>query len=455
MELLQSQVQRLNQQQLQSVELLQMSTLELEAHLRDLAQENPLIEMEEPHSEPSVPKDDELLRRLRWLEDNDRQNHYYQRVDDEEFDPLTRAGCSGGLEETLVRFLSRQLDRMDLSAELRNAVTYLAACLDDGGYFRLALDDLAEHTGAPLPLLEQALEVLRSLEPAGVGAASLSQCLELQLLRIGETGPALAIVRDHLDALAKRHYRAIATKLSISQEEVQAAQAIIRELDPRPGAVFEQPGQIQYVLPDIYVTEVDGRFQVQPRTRERAPFQINVYYRNLLAQSQDKEVREYLTGKLRQAENLLWAIGQRDSTLVRCAQAIVEHQQNFFRLGPQALTPMRMVDLAQELGIHESTVSRTVREKYLQCARGVYPLNYFFSRSATAADPDAAVGSTAARALLQRLIREEDPAHPLSDQKLCDQMALLGCAISRRTVAKYREEMNIPGASGRKNDSKK
>lgn len=450
MELIQSQVQRLNQQLLQSVELLQMSTLELEAHLRDLAQENPLIELEDPLPAPTAPKDDDLLRRLRWLEDNDRQNHYYQQVEDDEFDPLFRVGCSGGLEETLTGFIARQLDNMDLPPNLAYAVGYLAACLDEGGYFRLSLDDLSEHTGVDLPLLRKALELLRSLEPAGIGAADLSQCLELQLLRIGETGPALAIVRDHLDALARRHYRAIASKLSVPLEDVQTALSIIRELDPRPGAVFEPPGQTHYILPDIYVVEEDGQFLVRPRNRERPPFHINRYYRDMLTQSQDREVKEYITSKLHQAENVLWAIGQRESTLVRCTQAIVAHQQTFFHLGPQALVPLRMADLAQELEVHESTISRTVREKYLQCSRGVYPLSYFFSRSATSADPEGTVGGTAARALLKKLIEEEDPAHPLSDQKLCDRMAQLGCAISRRTVAKYREEMNIPGASGRK-----
>jgi len=451
MELIQSQVQHLSQQQLQSVELLQMSAQELESCLRELAQENPLVDLEDPPSpEPERPREDDLLRRLRWLDDNDRQNHYYQHIDDDELDPLSRAGSSGGLEETLQRFVSRQLDRMRIGEDIKRTVLYLTACLDENGYFRLSLEELSAQSGLPLPHLKQALELLRTLEPAGVGAEDLSQCLELQLLRIGQTGPVLAIVREHLEALARRHYRSIAAKLSITTEDVLAAEAVIRELEPRPGAVFQPPEHIHYIQPDIFVSEEDGFFRVHTRTKERPPFRINSYYRTLLSQSEDREVQKYLSGKLRQAESVLWAISQRESTLQRCAQAIVDRQQGFFRSGPQALVPLRMLDLAQELGLHESTVSRAVREKYLQCPRGIYPLSYFFSRSATAVPHAEGMGGTAARALLRRLIEEEDKHHPLSDQKLCEEMSRQGCAISRRTAAKYREEMNIPGVSGRR-----
>lgn len=451
MELIQSQVQRLSQQQLQGVELLQMSAQELESYLRELSQENPVVELEE-HFAPAQesPREEDLLRRLRWLEDNDRQNHYYQHIDEEELDPLVRVSGTGGLEETLVRFISRQLDRLGVEEELDRAVRYLAACLDGGGYLRFSLEELSGQTGIPLSRMKQALALLHSLEPAGVGAADLSQCLELQLLRIGEEGPALAIVRDHLEALAKRHYRAIASALGITVEQVREAEGIIRELEPRPGAVFEQPEQVAYILPDVFVVEEEGRFVARTRGGERPPFRISAYYRDLLSQSGEQEVREYLTGKLRQAEGVLWAIGQRERTLLRCAQAITERQQDFFRLGPQALVPLRMADVAQELGVHESTVSRSIREKYLQCARGVYPMSYFFSRSATADQSGAAVGGTAARALLKQLLDQEDKSRPLSDQKLSEEMERQGCPISRRTVAKYREEMNIPGASGRK-----
>ena len=301
MELLQSQIQHLSQQQLQSVELLQMSAQELEEYLRNLAQENPVVELDDSRPETERPRDDELLRRLKWLDDNDRQNRYYQHVGAEELDPLARIGTGGGLEETLFRFISRQLYTMDLDEDTAQTVRYLADCLDEDGYLRIGVEELAANLGRPAAHVRRCLELLRSLEPAGVGAENLSQCLELQLLRIHETGPALAIVRDHLEALAKRHYRAIAAKLSISLEEVQQAEKIIRELEPRPGSPFEQTVQVQYILPDVFIEEEDGVLTARLRGRERPPIQVSAYYRSLLKQSDDREVKEYLTEKLRQA----------------------------------------------------------------------------------------------------------------------------------------------------------
>lgn len=452
MNLSQSQTQRLNHQQTQGVELLQLSALELESYIQELAVENPMVEPEESasFSAPAPQEEDELLGHLRWLEENDHQNQFYQQMGEEELDPLARAGTEGGLEETLLRFLSRQIHRLDLDEDTAQTVRYLATCLDDNGYFRVSLKELSNNCGISVARLQKGLDILRSLEPAGVGAKDLSQCLSLQLQRFRITGPALDIVRDHLDLLAKRHYRVIAGKLGISVEAVQNAERIIRELEPRPGAVFQHPEQVLYILPDVFIEELDGRFVARTRRQERPMFRINDYYRNLLATSEDKEVQEYLSAKLKQAENILQAVSQRESTLLRCAQVIADRQSEFFRRGPQALLPLRLSDVAQELGLHESTISRTVREKYVQSVRGVYPMTYFFSRSATADERGSSLGGTAARALLRKLIQEEDKNKPLSDQKLSERMAQENCPISRRTVAKYREEMNIPGISGRK-----
>ena len=446
MELIQKQVQQLDQRQIQRLEVLQMSALELRDYLQELSQENPVVDLSEPNPPAPSDREDAQLQHLRWLADNDRQNRFYQERDYDD-DPIARIGVSGGLEETLPQFIGRQLDRLSIDRDTARAVELLAACLDGDGYLRLELDELSRDTGIPQTRLEGALAVLRSLEPAGVGARNLSQCLALQLERAGVDGPALSIVQGHLEDLARRHYRLIADRLKISVDEVLAAEKAIRELDPRPGAVFEQPGQTPYVYPDVFVEERDGHFVAHTRGGERPAFRINSYYRSLLSQSQQKEVREYLRKKVQSAQDVLQAIAQREDTLLRCTQAIVDRQEAFFREGEQALRPLRMADVADMVGIHESTVSRAVREKYLQCPRGVYPLGWFFSRGAAGGE----VGGAGAKAMLRRLIDGEDKAHPLSDQKLCEELARQGCPISRRTVAKYRDELNIPGASGRKN----
>lgn len=446
MELLQKQVQQLDQRQIQRLEMLQMSALELRDYLQELSQENPVVDLNDPPAPSEDVREDPRLQHLRWLADTDRQNRYYQGLWEYEDDPIARIGVSGGLEETLPQFLSRQLDRLRLDGDAARTVEFLASCLDGDGYLRPPLNELARDSGIPLPLLERGLAVLRTLEPAGVGADSLSQCLALQLERAGVDGPALAIVREYLEPLARCRYRFIADRLGVSVDEVRAALKTIRELDPRPGAVFDQPGQTPYVYPDVFVEEVDGHFTARARAGERPAFQINGYYKELLANSGQPEVKDYLRKKVRAAQDVLGAIAQRQDTLLRCAQAIVDRQEDFFRLGEQALRPLRMADVADAVGVHESTVSRAVREKYLQCQRGVYPLGYFFSRGGAGED----MGAAAAKAALRRLIDGEDKAHPLSDQKLCEALAAEGCPISRRTVAKYRDELSIPGASGRR-----
>lgn len=446
MELLQKQVQQLDQRQIQRLELLQMSALELRDYLQELSQENPVVDLNDPPAPSEDVREDPRLQHLRWLADTDRQNRYYQGLWEYEDDPIARVGVSGGLEETLPQFLSRQLDRLRLDGDAARTVEFLASCLDGDGYLRPPLNELARDSGIPLPLLERGLAVLRTLEPAGVGADSLSQCLALQLERAGVDGPALAIVREYLEPLARCRYRFIADRLGVSVDEVRAALKTIRELDPRPGAVFDQPGQTPYVYPDVFVEEVDGHFTARTRAGERPAFQINGYYKELLANSGQPEVKDYLRKKVQAAQDVLNAIAQRRDTLLRCAQAIVDRQEDFFRRGEQALRPLRMADVADAVGVHESTVSRAVREKYLQCQRGVYPLGYFFSRGGAGED----MGAAAAKAALRRLIDGEDKAHPLSDQKLCEALAAEGCPISRRTVAKYRDELSIPGASGRR-----
>lgn len=439
--------QNLSRRQLYSQELLRLSTLELESYIRELAQENPLVELEEISSVSRTEGKDDRLGRLRWLEDNDRQNWFYQQFSDEELDPLARVGTGGGLEETLVSFLCRQLDRLKLEEGRERLVRYLIYCLDDDGYLRTPLEELASHGAIPLPRLEEARTVLQSLEPAGIGASELSQCLSLQLERIGETGPVLIIVREYLDALAEHRDRAIASELNITPAQVDEARRTIRELDPRPGSVFHRTEQVFYIQPDLIVEEKEGRLTVSPAQGDRPPFRMSRYYQKLLDRTEDREAREYLAEKLRQAEDVLWAAEQRRSTILRCAQTVVDRQSGFFRFGSEALRPLGTGEVARELGLDESAVSRAVREKYLQCAQGVYPLSWFFSRSAGAGE---GLDGTTAHKLLLRLIDGEDKARPLSDRELSEGMAREGCPISIQTVTKYREELGIPSASGRK-----
>lgn len=448
MELQLNQKQFLSQKQLQGVALLGMNVAELERYLCELAVENPIIDMD--YGAPGRQTDEvEYIRQLRWLEENDFQNRYYWQPLEEPGDPLLQVGTDGGFSDTLVSFLVRQIRALPLSNLEKAVAEYLAACLDETGYLTIALPELAQELQIPQTQLASAIAVLRSLDPPGVGAANLSDCLVLQLQRIGYNGPALDIARSHLDLLAKKNNQVVAAKLGISASAVETARSMLQRLNPYPGLAFQQPSAIQYVQPDIYVEKVNGRFEARLPQTNRPLFTLNRYYLHLLEQDLEPEAKKYLLSKLQQAKSVQWAVEQRQSTLLRCAQFITERQQDFFNHGEPAMHPLRMADAAETLELHVSTISRAVHAKYLQCGRGLYPISYFFSRGAPGGEAGD-LGAVAAHALLRQLIERDPPEAPLSDQKLAVLMAQRGYRLSRRTVAKYREELGIPNAFDRK-----
>ena len=450
------QTQTLSPQMMQSMEILQMGSQELLEYIQDQVQENPVLVMEEKYG-----KGDDtavLQRKLEWLESTDAQNRYYHQQDteDDEKDPISNYGTVDEREENLYLYVLSQLEVMDLEPELLPVGRFLVESLNQNGWLDESVEDLAEELGKPVEEVEKALAAVQSLEPAGVGARNLSECLVLQLQRRHEDSElAIRIARDYLDPLSKSRYGLIAKSLGVCQEEVRTACDLIRTLNPRPGGGFAARENLVYINPDLFVVNFPDHFELLTNDYFFPDLNISGYYCRMLKSTEDNEVKDYLMGKVRQAKWVVHSIEQRRSTLLRCAECILELQEEFFRRGPGHLKPMCLADIAQKVGVHESTVSRTVRDKYLQCASGVYPLSYFFSRSlgAPAARPGTEENTSSpdfAKALLKKLIGGEDKHKPLSDQKLCERMAREGCELSRRTVAKYRDELGIPSTTGRK-----
>ena len=450
------QTQTLSPQMMQSMEILQMGSQELLEYIQDQVQENPVLEMEEKYG-----KGDDtavLQRKLEWLESTDAQNRYYHQQDteDDEKDPISNYGTVDEREENLYLYVLSQLEVMDLEPELLPVGRFLVESLNQNGWLDESVEDLAEELGKPVEEVEKALAAVQSLEPAGVGARNLSECLVLQLQRRHEDSElAIRIARDYLDPLSKSRYGLIAKSLGVCQEEVRTACDLIRTLNPRPGGGFAARENLVYINPDLFVVNFPDHFELLTNDYFFPDLNISGYYCRMLKSTEDNEVKDYLMGKVRQAKWVVHSIEQRRSTLLRCAECILELQEEFFRRGPGHLKPMCLADIAQKVGVHESTVSRTVRDKYLQCASGVYPLSYFFSRSlgAPAARPGTEENTSSpdfAKALLKKLIGGEDKHKPLSDQKLCERMAREGCELSRRTVAKDRDELGIPSTTGRK-----
>ena len=468
------QEQQLSARQLQSLQVLQMSRIDLLRCLNTLAEENPVVDLETPAAEETFSDTaDDLERRLHWLEDvGPGPGRTAYAPEEETLSPVDRIGTDGGLWETLPLFLRRQIADLPVSRTDKALLCYLSDCLDDDGYMRFSDAELAEGLSAPEEQVSRGMARLRRLEPAGIGARDLPQCLLLQLAqgkhfteenihllrsglplclllqleRLGDESAAVPIVREYLEPLGRGRFRAIAAALGIPEEEVRRALAKIRQLDPYPGRQFCRAERPAHILPDILVTEQDGVYVCDESRVTRAEFRISSFYRQLYDTTDDPEVRQYLKGKLQQADHMLRAVHQRRSTLLRCGMFIARHQQDFFRLGSRGLHPLCMADAAAELELHVSTISRALKDKYLQCAWGVFPMDYFFSGNAVSGG-DTTAGS--ACALLRELVAGEDRGHPLSDEALCAAMKAQGCDISRRTVAKYRQQLGIPNSAQR------
>ena len=436
------QTQRLSPQMIQTMEILQMDTVELQEYVEKALLENPVLE-HEPAAETAP--DAELWSKLRWLEAGDRQNRGYR--DDDSHDWLSNVPAPA--EESLDQYLREQLPMERLSPELRQAVECVLTGLNGNGYLEESDEALSRRCGQPVETIARAVELVQSLEPAGVGARGLSQCLALQLKRRGETGLPLTIVTHHLEDMAHSHYHQIAKATGADRVRIQEACQLIRELDPKPGAPFSGGNTPGYIVPDLLVREVDGQLEAVPCDWNIPTLRISGYYQQLMSETDEPQVRSYLTEKLNQATWLIQGIQRRQTTLLRCAQVMVRRQEDFFRRGAGFLRPMVLADVAAELAIHESTVSRAIRGKYLQCAAGIFPLSHFFVRGLSAPEGEA-VSADAAKAMIRRLVGQEDPRHPLSDQKISQELARQKVVLSRRTVAKYREEMGLPPAAGRR-----
>ncbi len=450
LELTVSQVQTLSPQVIQSLEVLQMNTQELLDYVRELAMENPVVELTSPPAEVvAVPN--ELAQRMEWLENTDRQNRWYHRQDgDRDQRREETYGVMPEASATLIEHVRSQIPPQ--KGQMARAVEFLTECLDPNGWIPEDLAQLAGESRIPLPLLERALAQIQNVEPWGVGARNLQECLLLQLQHRRDADDLAAeIVRHYLPELAKSHYNGIAKALHTTQAQVRRAADQIRTLNPRPGNGFARPESLGYIIPDILAVPEGEGYELQLCQGILPRLNISSYYLELRKNSTDPSLTEYLDQKVQQAKWAVSAITQRQETMLKCMEAIMALQPHYFQPTPGPLCPMTLADVAERVGVHESTVSRAIRGKYLQCPDGILPLSFFFSQSAFQSGAGAeAVSAAEAKRLLRELLMSEDTAKPYSDQQLCERMGQAGCPISRRTVAKYRSELGYPPATGRK-----
>lgn len=438
------QSQTISARQIQFMSILQMSNQELLEYLNEALVENPVLDAADHYTSE---ENQDLMRKLQWLEAQDIQNRHYINSDANDGIDAVSNYAAPMDEESLFSHIRMQMDGLDLSADIYKTACFVAANLNDSGYLDTNLQELAASCASDEAQLQEALELIRTLEPAGIGAIDLADCLCLQLKRIKGAELAEQIVRRYLKKLSKNQYGSIAGELKVSEKEVRDAASLIRTLNPKPGSDFNPGTAPVYVRPDVIIVKFENYFEILNVDYELPALQINGYYNKLLQESNDQELIDYLGGKMKQAKWLINCISQRQTTLLNCTRAILDAQEPFFRGLTNNLNPLTLAELARTVGVNESTVSRAIKGKYLQCQQGVFPMNYFFPRRIRQGEE---MSASRARDILREIVDAEDKHKPLSDMKIAEKMQERGIEISRRTVAKYRGELFIPGASGRK-----
>lgn len=461
----------------QSIRLLQLSSLELNQEIEQALQENPLLEREEgsdaalytggadalshtrseepPGSEERGGQDSESPEwhqdGLEWPTSGAKGPRDANDESDADAGELQAAATS--LQDHLIA----QLALSQLSGKDRLRVAFLVEALDDDGYLGQSLEELVavlpeDMTGESDEVLEDlqiALKHLQSLDPPGIGARSPRECLLLQLDNLPAdpvVKQARAIVSDHLEQLANRDYARIRKALGCTDEELRDAQALVKSLNPRPGAQFA-PLDTRYIVPDVIVRKLRGNWVVQLNREAMPRLRINRLYADLLRRQRGGGGN--LSGQLQEAKWLIKNVQQRFDTIARVSQAIVDRQRAFFDHGEVAMRPLTLREIADTVDLHESTISRVTTQKYLASPRGIYELKYFFG-SHVATDTGGAASSTAIRALIRQLVGAEDGHKPLSDARIAEILGEQGIVVARRTVAKYRESLNIPPVNLRK-----
>ena len=462
LQLRQSQQLTLTPQLQQSIRLLQLSTLEVNQEVERLLDENPLLEREDddtalPYAhgdaaaasatedtaknEESPPPSEEEWSGEDW---NETSFSAAGSADENEENRSEIVADTPSLREHLIW----QLNMGSHDERDRNIIGLLIDALDDNGYLAQPLEEIAELLPQELDItlddLETALVQLQNLGVPGIGARTLGECLALQLKALPQDTPcrdlALRIVTQHLGLLAARDFAKLKKVLPCDDGALRAAQDLIVHLKPKPGAEFEQRAA-DYVVPDVVVERHRGNWRARLNTEAMPRLRVNQMYAGILQQRGEKNAQQ-LAGQLQEARWFIKNLQQRFDTILRVSQAIVERQSHFFEYGEIAMRPLVLREIAEQLDLHESTISRVTTQKFMLTPRGIYELKYFFG-SGVATEAGGTCSSTAIRALIKQLVAGEDAQHPLSDSRMSEILALQGILVARRTVAKYRELMHI------------
>ncbi len=459
----------------QAIRLLQLSSLELKAEIQEAFETNPMLETDESSTDSQEETSSEKQEEGEATEVGENETLPDDLATDSEwedyYEPAQSTPSSQNSDDysnylenqssedrnTLHEHLIWQLELSNLSEQDLNIANALIDSLDDSGYLQESVEEIfsvlkKEFDELELDEVEAVLKFVQRLDPIGSGARNLAECLDIQLQQMSEDTPYLEharlLVANHLDLVATKNYKPIIKATKLDQSEVEEVIVLIQSLNPRPGDLVNTQ-KSEYIVPDVYVAKHEGIWKVRLNSASAPKLRINNTYSELVKDNSKGADAEYMRNQLQEARWFIKSLESRNDTLMRVATSIVRHQRAFFEYGEEAMRPLVLRDIAEELEMHESTISRVTTNKYLDCARGIFEFKYFFSSHVNTND-GGICSATAIRAMIKKLIKEEMQAKPLSDNKIAKLLEEKGITVARRTIAKYRESLGIPPSNERK-----
>ncbi|MDF2657029.1 MAG: rpoN [Bacillota bacterium] len=450
---------------IQAIQILQFNTQELDSYVEEQLLTNPILEITASAPQESEKSTEEFQTKNEEFPSKDNNEFdWAEHFKEKEYDDISYKQWEYNAEKseytyeqfvsseiTLTEHLMFQLQFAPIKQSCRAIGRYMIESLDENGYMTLTVEEIAKEFGVEAEKVSIVLEAIQNFEPAGVGARNLKECLLIQLRHQGKDDPIVKEVINHyLEDIAGNRLNNIAKALSVTAKDIQEISDLIKGLEPKPGRQFGSANETRYIVPDVTVEKIDGEYIVTVNESSAPKLTVSPYYQKMLIDS-DKEsnISKFLTGRLNSALWLIKSIEQRRQTIYNVVSAVVKYQIDFFEKGPKYLKTLTLKQIADEVGIHESTVSRSINGKYMQSPRGIYEIKYFFT-SGVSGNSGEGIASESIKTFIREIVENEDPKSPLSDQAMVEMLTERGIDISRRTVAKYRDEMNLPSSSKRK-----
>lgn len=441
----------MTQEMQMSIKMLQMSVNDLREYIDKEYEENPILDIKDSSQEKSSISEDKVMDKydykemIKYFEFDNYGAQSYGSYDEEEVSPFNFISEMKSLKE----YLHEQLMELSIDEYTKQIGDYIVENLDHRGYLECDLKDICDELKISLDKGEEVLKIVQDLEPYGIGARNIIECLLIQLDKLAlDDDIMVEIVKNHLEDIADNRYAALGKKLNISPREAQRYGDVIKKLEPKPSRGFYTGEEVKFIIPDAAIREIDGEFIIIMNDSVIPKLSINKTYKQVINNDDNTQASDYVKDKLNKALFLIKSIEQRRSTLYRVLEKIIERQEDYFKNGYNYLKPMTLKEIAEELEVHESTVSRAIKDKYIATDRGTVKIKDLFRAAVSSSNED--LGVIKIKNTIKEMIDSEDKKKPHSDQLICDKLKEDGMNISRRTVAKYREELGIKSSSKRK-----